>query len=327
MGRAATASKDFPEGEPDGRGILSAAGREWEFQHVSIGNPQCAIVVGEELERLDLAAVGPEIEGHRAFPNRTNVSFLRIDGSRVRARIFERGVGETLSSGTGASGAAVTAVLRGAQSPLTVELDGGELEVEVSEDLGVRLTGWAEPICAGELSPELVAALGRAGSIDSRARGNRRPVKTPGGDASVHVPGARAADRRQARRRHRRDQPRHRRSGRADLHAHRQRDAGGGRRSRHAPVPEQPRPGGVPRGLRPLLRAPLRGRDRPRERGDPGARRQGVHLQPLLRLPRPGGRRARLRPRLSRLHRRPDPRRGDAGAACRWSPSWASRPT
>ena len=163
MGRAATASKDFPEGEPDGRGILSAAGREWEFQHVSIGNPQCAIVVGEELERLDLAAVGPEIEGHRAFPNRTNVSFLRIDGSRVRARIFERGVGETLSSGTGASGAAVTAVLRGAQSPLTVELDGGELEVEVSEDLGVRLTGWAEPICAGELSPELVAALGELG--------------------------------------------------------------------------------------------------------------------------------------------------------------------
>jgi len=159
MGRAATVSKDFPEGEPDGRGTLSAAGREWEFQHVSIGNPQCAIVVGEQLEQLDLAAIGPEIEGHRAFPNRTNVSFLRIDGSRVRARIFERGVGETLSSGTGASGAAVTAVLRGAQSPLTVELDGGELEVEVSGDLGVRLTGWAEPICAGELSPELVQAL------------------------------------------------------------------------------------------------------------------------------------------------------------------------
>ncbi len=159
MGRAATASKDFPQGEPDGRGTLSAAGREWEFQHVSIGNPQCAIVVGEELERLDLAAIGPEIEAHPAFPNRTNVSFLRFDGSRVRARIFERGVGETLSSGTGAGGAAVTAFLRGAASPLTVELDGGELEVEVSDELDIRLTGWAEPICAGELSPELVQAL------------------------------------------------------------------------------------------------------------------------------------------------------------------------
>jgi diaminopimelate epimerase len=159
MGRAATASKDFPEGGPDGRGVLSAAGCEWEFQHVSIGNPQCAIEVGEELERLDLAAIGPEIEAHRIFPNRTNVSFLQIEGSRVRARIFERGVGETLSSGTGASGAAVTAVLGGAGGPIVVELDGGELEVEVSPELDVRLSGWAEPICAGELAPELVQAL------------------------------------------------------------------------------------------------------------------------------------------------------------------------
>jgi diaminopimelate epimerase len=159
MGRAATSSKDFPSGGPDGRGAVSSAGREWEFQHVSIGNPQCAIVVGDELEDLDLGSIGPPIEGSELFPNRTNVSFLRIDGSRVRARIFERGVGETLSSGTGASGAAVTAFLRGAPSPITVELDGGELEVEVSPDLDVTLSGWAEPICAGELSVELLAAL------------------------------------------------------------------------------------------------------------------------------------------------------------------------
>ena len=159
MGRAATASKDFPSGGDDGRGTLTAAGREWDFQHVSIGNPQCAIEVGEGLEDLDLATIGPEIEGHELFPNRTNVSFIAIDGSRVRARIFERGVGETLSSGTGASAAAVTAFLRGAASPIVVELDGGELEVEVSTELDVRLTGWAEPVYAGEASPELLQAL------------------------------------------------------------------------------------------------------------------------------------------------------------------------
>jgi diaminopimelate epimerase len=163
IGRAATTSKDFPSGGSDGRGTLSAGGREWDFQHVSIGNPQCAIEVGDELEGLDLAAIGPEIEGHELFPNRTNVSFLRIDGDRVRARIFERGVGETLSSGTGASGAAVTAFLRGTRGPFTIELDGGELEVAVSEDLDVRLTGWAEPICSGELSAELLAALAGLG--------------------------------------------------------------------------------------------------------------------------------------------------------------------
>lgn len=161
MGRASTASKDFPSGPEDGRGTLESGGRSWEFQHVSIGNPQCAIVVGaRELDGLDLGEIGPGIEGNELFPNRTNVSFLAVDGDRVRARIFERGVGETLSSGTGASGAAVTAFLRGAPSQLVVELEGGELQVEISPHLDVRLDGWAEPVFTGELSPELVQALG-----------------------------------------------------------------------------------------------------------------------------------------------------------------------
>ena len=159
MGRASTSSPDFPTGPEDGRGELEAGGRTWRFQHVSIGNPQCAIGAGDELESLDLGAIGPAIENNELFPNRTNVSFYRVDGDRVRARIFERGVGETLSSGTGACGAAVAAHLAGAPSTLTVEVDGGELEVEMGEDLGVRLTGWAEPVYAGELSPELVREL------------------------------------------------------------------------------------------------------------------------------------------------------------------------
>jgi diaminopimelate epimerase len=159
MGHASTRSKDYPGGGEDGRGTLLAGGREWSFQHVSVGNPQCAILIDDGLEELDVAAVGPEIECHELFPNRTNVSFLSFEGGQVRARIFERGVGETLSSGTGACGAAVTAFLNGAPSPLTVELDGGELEVEIGEDLAVRLTGWAEPVYAGELSPELLDAL------------------------------------------------------------------------------------------------------------------------------------------------------------------------
>jgi diaminopimelate epimerase len=163
MGRASTTSKDFPSGPEDGKGTLEAGGREWGFQHVSIGNPQCAIVLDDGLEDLDLGEIGPGIEANPLFPNRTNVSFLTIDGSRVRARIFERGVGETLSSGTGASGAAVAAFLLGAASPLVVELDGGELEVEIGENLAVRLSGWAEPVYAGGLSPELVTALAELG--------------------------------------------------------------------------------------------------------------------------------------------------------------------
>jgi len=155
MGRARLRSKDFPSGGEDGAGEIEAGGRRFRFQHVSIGNPQCAIAVASaaELAALDLGAIGPEIEHAALFPNRTNVSwFAELEPGVVRARIFERGAGETTASGTGASGAAVAYVLRGGDSPVTVRLDGGDLEVEVGEDLHVDLTGWAVPVYAGELS-------------------------------------------------------------------------------------------------------------------------------------------------------------------------------
>jgi diaminopimelate epimerase len=160
MGRAKLTAKDYPSGAGDGRGTLTAGGRDYDFQFVSIGNPQCAIEVPAGLEALDLPAIGPALERHELFPNRTNVSFWRRESdSEITARIFERGAGETMSSGTGATGAAVAAVLRGLDSPVTVHLDGGDLEVEVGEDLHVNLTGWAVPVYAGELSPELLEAL------------------------------------------------------------------------------------------------------------------------------------------------------------------------
>jgi diaminopimelate epimerase len=160
MGRAKLYAKDFPSGPDDGRATLRADGRDYDFQFVSIGNPQCAIEVPEGLWQLDLPAIGPALERHELFPNRTNVSFWRRESdSEITVRIFERGVGETMSSGTGATGAAVAAVLRGLDSPVTVHLDGGDLEVEVGEDLHVNLTGWAVPVYAGELSHEFLEAL------------------------------------------------------------------------------------------------------------------------------------------------------------------------
>jgi len=162
MGAATLSSPDFPDGPPDGRGEIAAAGRSWSFRHVSIGNPQCAIRVASEaeLDALELGEIGPPIESAAVFPNRTNVSWytpLADDpAGRIRARIFERGVGETLSSGTGATGAAVAYLLEqpsaGGARTVTVSLDGGELEVEVGEELGVNLTGWARPVFEGRLS-------------------------------------------------------------------------------------------------------------------------------------------------------------------------------
>ena len=155
MGRARLRSeKDFPTGDADGRGEVEGVG----FQFVSVGNPQCAIALADAaaVDALDLDAIGPSIQTSERFPNRTNVSwFAELEPGVIRARIFERGVGETLSSGTGASGAAVAYVLRGGGSPVRVKLDGGELLVDVGEDLHLDLTGWAVPICSGELSAQL----------------------------------------------------------------------------------------------------------------------------------------------------------------------------
>jgi diaminopimelate epimerase len=162
IGRVRTRSADYPSGAADGVGRLRNQDRDWDFQHVQVGNPQAAIRVGTqpELDALDLPAIGPGIEHHELFPNRTNVSwYLPLAADRIRARIFERGVGETAASGTGATGAAVAHVLAGGDSPVTVALDGGELLVEVQEDLHVTLSGWAVPVFAGALADEFVKEL------------------------------------------------------------------------------------------------------------------------------------------------------------------------
>ena len=162
MGRARIASEDFPSGDADGAAQLDADGRTWRFQHVHVGNPQCAIHLADagEVDALDLPAIGRAIMEHDLFANRTNVSwFAELEPGVIRARIYERGVGETMSSGTGASGAAIAYVLRGGDSPVTVRLDGGDLVVDVGEDLHFDLTGWARPVYRGELADDFCTEL------------------------------------------------------------------------------------------------------------------------------------------------------------------------
>ena len=109
---------------------------------VSVGNPHVVIPV-DDIDTFPLAEEGPELEHHPWFPERANVEIVeRIDEHRIRMRVWERGVGETRACGTGACAVAVAGVVNGtATSPVTVQLPGGELMIEVDDDGFVTMHG------------------------------------------------------------------------------------------------------------------------------------------------------------------------------------------
>jgi len=140
---------------------LNAAGRSFTFTFVDVGNPHAVIQSPWPLELVPLHEIGPMIEEHEFFPRKANVEFVKVLGEhQARVRVWERGVGETRSCGTGATATAVALVRTGqCRSPVTVELPGGRLVVEVRPDWRVFMTGPAEEIYHGDLSLEFLAHL------------------------------------------------------------------------------------------------------------------------------------------------------------------------
>jgi diaminopimelate epimerase len=128
---------------------LHAAGERVQAVALSVGNPQCVLLV-DTLSEAKLHKLGPAIEHHPKFPNRTNVSFAHVEApGRIRILIWERGVGPTQASGTGACGAAVAAASHGgAARDVDVISPGGSQRVEWLED-GIYLTGWASLVFEG----------------------------------------------------------------------------------------------------------------------------------------------------------------------------------
>ena len=133
-------------GLPVGPRTLQLGAREVTV--MDVGNPQCAVFVEEFPANWE--SIGAQIEAHPFFPRRTNVSFVRtVDRHTIDVRFFERGAGPTLSSGTGSTGAAVAAILRGAvQSPVVIQTQAGDLQLRWDDS--VYLTGPAEITAAGE---------------------------------------------------------------------------------------------------------------------------------------------------------------------------------
>ena len=122
-----------------------------ELTAVSVGNPHA--VVRLDAGRDDLLRLGPLIERHERFPERTNVQLVRVDGSNeLSVLVWERGAGETSASGSSAVAAAAAAVTNGwCESPVTVHMPGGELRVDLDDETRITLIGPAEEICEGRL--------------------------------------------------------------------------------------------------------------------------------------------------------------------------------
>jgi diaminopimelate epimerase len=131
--------------------IVDVNGELVELTPVSVGNPHA--VVRLEPERDALLRLGPALERHERFPNRTNVQLVRVDGpNELTVRVWERGAGETEASGSSAVAVAAAAVVNGwCESPVTVRMPGGELLVELDEENRAALTGPVVEICRGEV--------------------------------------------------------------------------------------------------------------------------------------------------------------------------------
>ena len=135
---------------------LMPDGPSVELTAIGMGNPHAVIFV-DDLDKVDVAHVGPQIEQHHLFPNGANVEWARVDSpDHVSMVVWERGSGQTLACGTGACAVAVAAkLIGGAGDNVTVSLPGGDLEVEWSgtldEEAPVFMTGPAERSFKGEL--------------------------------------------------------------------------------------------------------------------------------------------------------------------------------
>lgn len=160
MGGATFVPAEIPMTGPSGDAVAVpleiAGGLTLTVTAVSVGNPHCITFV-EQLDEAEVKRLGPMMENHPAFPNRTNVQFARvIDRGVIEIMIWERGAGWTLASGSSSCGAAAAAVRNGFcdHGQVTVQMPGGELLIDVRPDWSLRMQGPVEEVCTGQLTEE-----------------------------------------------------------------------------------------------------------------------------------------------------------------------------
>jgi diaminopimelate epimerase len=164
MGPPGLTRGEIPMAGPAGERFIDRpfpdAGEEYRAAAVSMGNPHLVLFGDVELAALDLPRIGPPLEHHPEFPERTNVEWVRVEAGRLDVRVWERGVGETLACGTGACAVLVAAnLMRLAGRRAVVRFEGGDLDVEWADADHVYLDGPVAHVFDGELSAEWLASL------------------------------------------------------------------------------------------------------------------------------------------------------------------------
>lgn len=132
---------------------------EYRFSAATIGNPHCVLLMDDVSQKL-ANELGPVLENHPWFPNRTNVQLMKVlDAHRIQIEIWERGAGYTLASGSSSSAAGAVAKRLGlVESPVTVVMPGGEIALEISDHFHIRMSGPATPVATMMWSPEALKA-------------------------------------------------------------------------------------------------------------------------------------------------------------------------
>jgi diaminopimelate epimerase len=159
MGKVCFNSAEIPVAGPPREVInetIEIDGRNFTFCAATIGNPHC-VVLSDDISEAQARRFGPVIECDSRFPNRTNVQFMKVmDRANIRIEIWERGAGYTLASGSSSCAAAAVARRLGlCDSNITVHMPGGQIEIVVSDDFSVRMTGPVTKVADGTISDEI----------------------------------------------------------------------------------------------------------------------------------------------------------------------------
>ncbi|HHW45448.1 MAG TPA: diaminopimelate epimerase [Clostridiales bacterium] len=152
-GRVRSVTVDMGTAVAEKARTLNVGGKNVTLIPVSVGNPHAVIFV-DDIDTAPLTTLGPKIERHETFPGGVNVEFVQVlTDNKLRMRVWERGSGVTMACGTGACACAMAAILQNYcnyNEPIHVQLDGGPLEIKISPDNNVQMTGPAQFVYEGE---------------------------------------------------------------------------------------------------------------------------------------------------------------------------------